>query len=245
MIKRQHFMAAIAAGVILLLMSCGSHQQTSSQEAAQAQQPAQANQAAPPSGNNAPRAASERPREAKKEEPRVQTYTVSEGTPVHIRLNDTISTATATTGTPFEGTLSSPLVAGGVVVAPAGSAVAGQITGAERGGRLHHPAALSLALTSLTPTGGSRVAISTNVWSEQAKSQKKRDAIAIGGGAGLGALIGAVAGKGKGAAIGAAAGAGAGTAGAAFTGQKQIVLKPETPLRFVLNQPVTLTRSKP
>lgn len=242
MLKRQNFMAAIAAGVILLLVSCGSHQQTSNQEAAQSQQPAQANQAAQPSGNNASRNA---PAEAKKEEPRVQTYTVPAGTPVHIHLSDTISTATATAGTAFDGILSSPLVAGGVVVAPAGSAVAGQVTAVDRGGRLHHPAELSLALTSLTPTGGSKVALSTNAWSEKAKSQKKRDAIAIGGGAGLGALIGAVAGKGKGAAIGAAAGAGAGTAGAAFTGQKQIVLKAETPLRFVLNQPLTLTRSKP
>ncbi|HEX5433211.1 MAG TPA: hypothetical protein VFY05_03150, partial [Candidatus Angelobacter sp.] len=95
------------------------------------------------------------------------------------------------------------------------------------------------------PTGESKVAISTRAWSEKGKSQKKRDAVAIGGGAGLGALIGAVAGKGKGAAIGAAVGAGAGTAGAALTGQKQIVLKAETPLRFVLNQPLTLTRSKP
>jgi len=60
----------------------------------------------------------------------------------------------------------------------------------------------------------------------------------IGGGAGAGALIGALAGGGKGAAIGAVAGGGAGTAGAAFTGNKEIVLPSETALSFKLKQAV-------
>jgi hypothetical protein len=51
-------------------------------------------------------------------------------------------------------------------------------------------------------------------------------------------LIGALAGGGKGAAIGAAAGAGAGTAGAAFTGNKNIVLPAETLVNFRLLQPL-------
>ena len=59
-----------------------------------------------------------------------------------------------------------------------------------------------------------------------------------GGGAGLGALIGGLAGGGKGAAIGAAAGAGAGGAGAAFTGNKEIVLPAESALSFTLAQPL-------
>jgi hypothetical protein len=60
----------------------------------------------------------------------------------------------------------------------------------------------------------------------------------VGGGAGAGALIGALAGGGKGAAIGAIAGAGAGTGGAAFTGNKEIVLPAETALSFKLKQAV-------
>jgi hypothetical protein len=119
--------------------------------------------------------------------------------------------------------------------------VSGEITVADKGGRLHHPPELALRLTSLTPTGGTPIPISTSTWSERGTSQKKRDAIAIGGGAGLGALVGALAGRGKGAAIGAAVGAAGGTAGAAFTGQKQVVLHSEAPLRFVLTRPISVT----
>ncbi len=118
----------------------------------------------------------------------------------------------------------------------------GQVVSADKGGRLHHPAELVLSLTSLRPTGGSKVALTTRTWSMRANNYKKRDAEMIGGGAGVGALVGALAGKGKGALVGALVGGGAGTAGAAFTGKKQIVLQPETRLKFMLSQPVAITQ---
>ena len=54
----------------------------------------------------------------------------------------------------------------------------------------------------------------------------------------MGALIGSLAGGGKGAAIGALAGGGAGAGGAAFTGNKDIVLPAESALSFKLEQSI-------
>jgi hypothetical protein len=67
-------------------------------------------------------------------------------------------------------------------------------------------------------------------------STNLRTAVLAGGGAAVGALIGGLAGGGKGAGIGALAGGGAGTGGAAFTGNKDIVLPAESAISFTLEQ---------
>jgi hypothetical protein len=74
------------------------------------------------------------------------------------------------------------------------------------------------------------------------KGKGKRTAVMAGGGGGLGALIGGLAGGGKGALIGGLVGAGAGTGGAAFTGNKEIVIPAETTLTFRLEHSVTVSR---
>jgi hypothetical protein len=60
----------------------------------------------------------------------------------------------------------------------------------------------------------------------------KSNAEKMGGGAALGAVIGALAGGGKGAAIGTLAGGAAGTGAAAATGKKAAIVAPETILSF-------------
>src|SRR5437899_1091350 len=102
---------------------------------------------------------------------------------------------------------------------------------AVRNGGLH------VKLNSVTIKGKEH-AIETSATGGSVKGKGKRSAIAIGGGAGLGAALGGIFGGGKGAAIGAAAGAGAGTAGAAFTGNKEIVFPAESSLTFKLKQAV-------
>jgi hypothetical protein len=82
--------------------------------------------------------------------------------------------------------------------------------------------------------------VKTSSVSRSLNGKGKRTATFIGGGAGGGALIGGLAGGGKGALIGAALGAGAGTAGAAYTGEKEIVLPAESTLTFKLAEPVTI-----
>ena len=94
-----------------------------------------------------------------------------------------------------------------------------------------------MRLTSITVNGVDQ-SVSTSAVTRTAAGKGKRTAILAGGGAGLGALIGGLAGGGKGAAIGALAGGGAGTGGAAFTGNKDIVLPAESALSFKLEQPL-------
>ena len=68
----------------------------------------------------------------------------------------------------------------------------------------------------------------------------KHNLLWIGGGAGGGVLVGALAGGGTGALIGGPVGAAAGTTVALVTAKRDIKLRPETPLTFTLAKPVTV-----
>lgn len=68
----------------------------------------------------------------------------------------------------------------------------------------------------------------------------KRTGKFVGGGAALGAIVGAIAGGGKGAAIVAVAGAGAGAGAQIITRGKEVHVPPETVLRFQLDRPLRL-----
>jgi hypothetical protein len=86
--------------------------------------------------------------------------------------------------------------------------------------------------------------VSTTAYEATSKGKGKRTAGFIGGGGGGGALIGGLAGGGKGALIGGLLGAGAGTAGAAFTGNKDISVPAESVVTFKLAEPITVTRER-
>jgi hypothetical protein len=151
------------------------------------------------------------------------------GTPISVRLGQTISSETARSGDRWTGTVYERVVVGGRTVARRGDSVRGRVVTAKASGRLSSTAVLELQLTSVR---GIRVA--SNTVSEEGKGHKGRNAKAIGGGAAAGAIIGALAGGGKGAAIGAGAGAAVGTAGAAATGKKNVTFPVETILDFTV-----------
>ena len=130
---------------------------------------------------------------------------------------------------------------GGRTAIPSGATVGGVVVDAKPLGRFAGGATLQLKLTSVSIHGVS-TAIETATVTDAAKGKGKRTAVMAGGGAALGALIGGLAGGGKGAAIGAVAGGGAGTGGAAFTGNKDILLPAESQLSFSLEQPLTVKR---
>jgi len=161
------------------------------------------------------------------------------GTVIIVRLGETLSSKNSQAGQGFSATVAQPVVVNGKTVIEEGATAHGTVVDVKSRGRFKGAARLQVRLDSVSINGREHQ-IETTAVVRSMKGKGKRTAGFIGGGAGAGALIGALAGGGKGAAIGALAGAGAGTAGAAFTGNKDIVLSAESALTFKLMQPVQL-----
>lgn len=164
---------------------------------------------------------------------------VPAGTPVAVRLQSSVSSATAGTGDRFAVVLAEPIIVNGKTIAPAGASGTGRVVTARRSGRLHNSGYLRLALDSIE-LNGKEVSVNSSTIALSGGRYTKRNAAWIGGGAGAGAVIGALAGGGKGALIGSAVGAGGGTAAAYATGKKDVSFAAERKLMFKLSQPLTI-----
>jgi hypothetical protein len=163
-----------------------------------------------------------------------------EGTPLAVRTTGALSTNGQEAGQTFTGKLEQPLLQGGREIAAKSARVEGIIVDADKGGRVKGVASLTLRLTGLQ-AGGQFVEISTNTVTRSAGTTKRKDGTEIAIGAGVGAVIGAIAGGGKGAAIGSAAGGGAGTGVVLATRGDPAVIPDESLLTFTLHAPVTVT----
>lgn len=155
------------------------------------------------------------------------------GTRVQVRLAHAIDTRSNPPGAKFLAHTSAPVTHNGAVLIPKGAAVNGHIVESKPSGRLKGRAVLALRLDSIE-SGGKTYRVNTASRSFVSSNHKKRNLGLIGGGAGTGAAIGAIAGGGLGALAGAGAGAAAGTTGALITGKKQVHLSAETPLMFTV-----------
>ena len=166
------------------------------------------------------------------------------GTSIIVRMGNTIDTKTANAGDAFTGTLAHSIAVKGVVAIRTGAGVAGTVVDAKSPGRFKGEGYLSIALTSIN-VKGVPTRIQTSAYAQTLKGKGKRTGAFVGGGAGGGALIGGIAGGGKGALIGGLVGAGAGTAGAAFTGNKELTVPAESVVTFKLRNSITVQQSAP
>lgn len=157
---------------------------------------------------------------------------IPSGTSIRVRMIDNLSSEQTQMGDTFRGTLDEPIEVNGRTLYPKGADVIGRVTDVHATGRLTEPGELDLVLNTVS-SGTVAESIHVEPLIIKGESHSKSNVTKIGGGAALGAVIGAIAGGGKGAAIGTLAGGAAGTGAAAATGKKPAIVESEAVLTFV------------
>jgi hypothetical protein len=241
--------AALAVACILSCNGCKagtqpastSQSNPSSTQPASNTQPTQNSQQATVSQPGAATAQSAAPTPQAPPPPKV--IDLPRGAHLRIRLDQDLGSKISQTGDTFRATIADDIMVNGQIVIPRGARAEGVVVDAKPLGKFKGGAYLAIRLERVHTNWGS-YPVETSSIDRVEKGKGKRTAVFAGGGAGFGALVGALAGGGKGAAIGALAGGGAGTAGGAFTGNKQIVLPAETLLTFRLQSTVHITQQK-
>jgi hypothetical protein len=165
------------------------------------------------------------------------SLTAPAGTRVLIRTTQTLSASRNEVGDGFTGVLNIPVTANGKTLFARGTPVTGTVVAAKGRGRFKGSGAIGIEINTI---GG--VKVQTSEYEREVSGKGKRTGTLVGGGAGLGGLIGGLAGGGKGAVIGGLAGAGAGTAGAAYTGNKDVIIPSESLVIFHLAAPLSITQ---
>ncbi len=172
------------------------------------------------------------------------TLTLPAGAVIQIRTNDWLSSDRNHKGDEFTATLAQPIIVDGWVVMRRGQTVVGQVTDAQKAGRVKGVSRLQLDLNQLTLVDGQLVPVQTTLLNASAGTSNGRDAAAVGVTTGAGAAIGAAAAGGSGAAIGAGAGFVASIAGVLLTRGKPTVIPPEDVLTFRLENPMTFSTER-
>lgn len=133
------------------------------------------------------------------------TITVPAGTPLLVRMSDTVSTRNSA-GRRFGARLDSDLRVDGILVAPAGTRLFGRVEEARQAGRLTGASHLEIGLNEIE-IQGTRRSIVTSDFRVRGAGSAGNTAVNTAVGAGVGAAFGGGRGAGRGAAVGAGASA--------------------------------------
>jgi hypothetical protein len=193
----------------------------------------------PPAGSSSEPARTEQSRQTPTTGRSQNPNEIPVGTEFDVRLQNTLSSATAKVEDRFEATTMVDLRDDrGRVLVPAGSTMRGIVSSVNKAGRIDRKGSLTVAFDRVTINGRSypmRATVTQALQSEGIAGEKEK----IGIGAGAGAILGAILGGAKGALAGILIGAG-GTVAA--TEGKDVELPSGTVLRVRLDSPLNLQR---
>jgi hypothetical protein len=207
-----------------------------------------ANTAAPANYNRPPAPAISSPR-PRPDRTAIQTTTfqIPAGTEVTVRNDEMIDSSKAAEGQTYAAEVTDDVHdANGAVVIPRGANAQLVIKSVSSGGRIRGASDLVVDLQSVS-VEGQQYAVSATDFEKDGREgvgANKRTAEFTGGGAALGAIIGAIAGQGKGALIGGASGAGAGALTEILTKGGSVKIPAETLMTFKLERPVRVVERR-
>ena len=165
---------------------------------------------------------------------------VPAGTILNVRTTQSISADASQPGTRLRGIVDDPVAVDGRIVIPRGAEATLEVVGVEQSSNLKGRDRITLRVRSIR-MGGSRYPVSTSYVELKGRSEGKRAARKVAGGAGIGAVVGGLLGGGAGAAIGATAGGTTGLA-VAGSGKSRLIVPAETVLQFRLNDSMEFAR---
>ena len=159
------------------------------------------------------------------------------GTQIVVRLIDGADSQRDSLGKTYRASVEQPVVFNGQTLIPRGSDAVAVLSDEQKSGKIEGKTMLTLALRSVS-VNGHTYDLATSSVSKASGSRGTKSGEVIGGGAALGAIIGALAGGGRGAAIGAVSGGALGTAAQVATSGEKVKVPSETVLTFALQNPL-------
>jgi hypothetical protein len=187
-----------------------------------------------------------------------QQVTIPEGTVIELRMDTGLNSQDSQLNDTFKASVLKTLSIDGRVAIPEGSQIDGRVTTVQPAERSSHSGVIGVEFNRLSINGraytieGSLTSLRADERKQiideesriQGKSSTSRNILFIGGGAGVGAVIGAIAGGGKGAGIGGLTGSGIGALGALLSrgAEAEVPIGSEVAMQLV--RPVTVNTDR-